>query len=602
MEKLPALPQSLAVSALRQAYDNGLSVRDVARDIAARVADCPSGIWITPSSAEQLDADAAAIEARRARGVHLPLFGVPFAVKDNIDVAGYPTTAACAEFAYVPSSSATVVKKLLLAGALFVGKTNLDQFATGLVGVRSPYGIPTNPFDARYIVGGSSSGSAAAVARGLVSFSLGTDTAGSGRIPAGFTGIVGIKPSRGLLSCAGVVPACRSLDCVSVFAANVADAALVAEVARGYDPADPYSRPEGDRSHWAFPALPQGFRFGIPMHPEFFGDREYARLFDASVARMEQLGGVPQAIDFAPLWEAASMLYGGPWVAERLATLEDFIRERPAALLDVTREIITSGARFSAAATFRAQHRLEALRQHTAALLRQLHVLLVPTAPTIYEIQAVLDNPFELNQRLGTYTNFVNLLDLAGVAVPAGCRSDGLPFGVTLLGRRDSDGQLAALGHALEQQMHGRRPAIDVRSTTTDVRAGPDTIRVCVVGAHLTGEPLNYQLTDLGARLVSACHTSPHYRLYALAGTTPPKPGLVRVSEGGRAIAVEVWEMARAAFGNFFRGVVPPLSIGHVELESGERTAGFLCEPYAVEGSRDISEYGGWRAFLQQTH
>ncbi|HUG78940.1 MAG TPA: allophanate hydrolase [Burkholderiales bacterium] len=500
----------------------------------------------------------------------LPLWGRVFAVKDNIDVAGLPTTAACPAFSYTPEKSATAVEKLLAAGAILVGKTNMDQFATGLTGTRSPYGACRNAFDPAYISGGSSSGSALAVALGMASFALGTDTAGSGRVPAAFNGVVGLKPTRGLVSSAGVVPACRSLDCVSVFAPSCAEALQVLEVIEGPDAADAYSR-GGEPAVFSAHA----FRFGVPAEPEFFGDSGYARLFAQAILRLRALGGTPVEVDFAPFLEAQALLYG-PWVAERFAALEQHLPH----MLPVTREIIESGARYSAAELFAAQHRLQALKKTVEGVFEGIELMAVPGAPSIYKISEIEAKPLELNSRLGRYTNFANLLDLAALTVPAGRREDGLPFGITLLGPAFSDRSLAALGARFAGE-----------SEIAAARAG---VKLAVLGAHLSGMPLNGELTARGARLVRTTRTAPRYRLYALEG----KPGLVRAADAGGAIEVEVWELAPRQFGDFVSRIAPPLGIGTLELEDGEQVKGFLCEAYAAEGRPDITGYGGWRGYL----
>jgi allophanate hydrolase len=499
-----------------------------------------------------------------------------------------PTTAACPAYSYVPQLSAPVVDRLLAAGAVLVGKTNLDQFATGLVGVRSPYGVPTNPFDERFIVGGSSSGSAAAVARGLVDFALGTDTAGSGRVPAAFTNIVGWKPSPGVLSTRGVVPACRSLDCVSVFARTVDEARLVASVAAAFDAEDPYSRPAADGLSFQSDA-PARFRAGVPRPAdrEFFGDRAAAQAYEQALERLRAQGAELIEVDLAPFLETAGLLYDGPWIAERLAGLQAFVERQPEALLPVTREILSEGTGYPGPKVFAGLHRLSALRQVVRPLWRQIETLVLPTTPTIYRIAEIQAEPRSLNARLGRYVNFVNLLDLAGIAVPSGFRPDGLPTGITFLGPWGSEGRLSALAERFLQPSASAAP----------IAATAEELPLAVVGAHLGGQPLNHQLTELGARLLRTCRTAPVYKLYALPGTTPPKPGLVRVGEGGAAIEVEVWALARTALGSFFRGVVPPLAIGTLSLEDGSQVAGFLCEAHATVGALDISSFGGWRAY-----
>lgn len=591
--------ESLDFAALRRAYRaGGLAPDRVAEEVLARIArhrDNP--IWISLVPERELLARAAAL-ARDARArERLPLYGLPFAVKDNIDVAGMPTTAACREFAYTPSRSATAVDRLLDAGAMLVGKTNLDQFATGLVGARSPYGAVRNAFDPAFIAGGSSSGSAVAVALGLASFALGTDTAGSGRVPAGFNNVVGLKPTRGLVSTAGVVPACRTLDCISVFALTCADARAVLEVLDAADPADEFAR-ESRAAAWG----PDGaFRFGVPREDalRFFGDRDYARLFDAAVGRLRGLGGTPVAIDLAPFLGAAELLYDGPWIAERYAALRGFLDRRPEAVLPVTREVIDTARRYTAADAFEAAYRLAALKRDTAGVWATVDVLLLPTAGTIYRIAEVEADPIGLNANLGRYTNFVNLLDLAAVAVPSGFRSDGLPFGVTLVARALRDRWLAWLGDRYHRATGAKLGATDVAlpAAAPSRPREPETVQVAVVGAHLSGQPLNGQLTERGAALVRTCRTAPLYRLYALPGANPPKPGLVRAAPGA-SIEVEVWQMPLAGYGSFVAGIPAPLGIGTLELEDGSRVQGFVCEAHATATALDISEYGGWRAWL----
>jgi allophanate hydrolase len=500
----------------------------------------------------------------------LPLWGRPFAVKDNIDVAGLPTTAACPAFSYVAETTAPSVQRLLDAGAVLIGKTNLDQFATGLVGTRSPYGACRNAFDPAYISGGSSSGSALAVALDMASFSLGTDTAGSGRIPAAFNNLVGLKPTRGLISTRGVVPACRSLDCVSIFAKTCRDAAAVLEVAQGFDPMHPYSRAGEPVS-----LCTASFRFGVPRQLEFHGDRAYESLFAQALERLVSVGGQPVQIDFAPFLEVQALLYGA-WVSER--TSEGFPLE---AMLPITRKIVEAGGRYSASEVFKAQHRLAELTRECSGILSMVDVLAVPSAPTIYRIAEVEANPVELNSRLGRYTNFVNLLDLTAISVPAGFRPDGLPFGITLIGPAFSDMALAALGARYASE--------------GDIAVPRTSIKIAVVGAHLTGMPLNHQLTSRGAKLARTARTAPLYRLYAIDRL---RPGLVRQPPGAR-IEVEVWELPNGAFGSFVDGIAPPLSIGTVELEDGESVKGFLCEYYASSNLEDISRYGSWRSYVQ---
>jgi len=526
----------------------------------------------------------------------LPLYGIPFAIKDNIDLAGIPTTAACAEFAYTPDHSAYVVERLIAAGAVPVGKTNLDQFATGLVGTRSPWGAVRNAFDSRYIAGGSSSGSALAVAKGLASFALGTDTAGSGRVPAAFNNLVGVKPTRGLLGTSGVVPACRSLDCVSVFALDSNDAAAVMAVAAACDPRDSYAREARPG-----PGARERFRFGTPRAEqlEFFGDAAAARLYQEVLKRLTELGGEPVTIDLQPFQETAQLLYQGPWIAERYAAVEAFIETHGEAMLPVTRQIIAAGRSIGAVETFKALHRLQALRRAADEILRMVDFVVTPTAGTIYTIDAVNSDPVTLNSRLGHYTNFMNLLDCAAVAVPAGFRTDGLPFGVTLFAPAFHDAALSAYAARLHHA-----GGLTLGATGRPVPAPHDAavhvelIRLVVCGAHMEGLALNHQLTERGARLVAATRTASRYRLYALAGGPPRRPGLVRVASGGEAIEVEVWELPLAGLGGFVAGIPAPLGIGTVELEDGAWHKGFICEPCALEEAVDITACGGWRAWL----
>jgi len=595
---------ALDLATLRERYQSGAlrpsqTVAGVLDRIERRGDD---KVWIHLLPRAELDARAAELERRGPAGQ--PLYGIPFAIKDNIDAAGHPTTAACREFAYVPRETAPVVAALMDAGAILVGKTNLDQFATGLVGVRSPYGIPANTFDPAYVPGGSSSGSAVAVAAGLVSFALGTDTAGSGRVPAAFNNIVGHKPTRGLLSTRGVVPACRSLDCVSIFALTAADAAAVLHNAAKFDAVDPFSR-RAPPGRARAPAGFAGLRCGVPRRDqlEFFGNQDAAALFDAAVTRIEALGGACVEIDFAPFLAAARLLYEGPWVAERYVAIRDFIEQRADALHPTTRAIISGAVKFSAIDAFDAYYRLKALRRETAPVWDTVDLLVTPTAGTIYRIDEIEADPIRLNSNLGYYTNFLNLLDLCAIAVPAGFQRDGLPFGITLVAPPFRDADLCVLGDAAHRaavstmgatrrELPAPRP-VDAVAPNDAARA----IRVAVCGAHMSGLPLNHQLTERGARLVRVCRTAPHYRLYAFTEFAPPRPGMVR-AEQGAAIAVEVWEMPAERFGDFVDGIPAPLGIGTVVLEDEREVRGFLCETYALRGARDITELGGWRAFV----
>jgi allophanate hydrolase len=578
--------ERMTIASLRRDYLTGsrLPSEVIATVFAAIRARGTRPVWIS------LAAESAAIARADSLDLALPLAGVPFAVKDNIDVEGMTTTAGCPSFSYVAQKSAPVVARLLDAGAVLIGKTNMDQFATGLVGTRSPYGACSNVFDSRYISGGSSSGSAVAVALGQCAFSLGTDTAGSGRIPAAFNNLIGLKPTRGLLSTAGIVPACRSLDCVAIFASTAADAELVWSIAQGLDEDDPFSRRCGDD---AAPWLGSAFRFGVPNEPdlEFFGDADARALYRAAVERLEALGGTRVPIDFGPFGKAAALLYAGPWVAERFAAVGEFIMRDPGGVDPTVGAIIKSGAAYTATDVFRAEYRLRELERRTADEWAAMDVLLLPTAGTIYTKAAVAADPVGLNSNLGYYTNFVNLMDLAAIALPAGFRGDGLPFGVSLISRAFGDRAIMALA---------ARFCGEARPTPAEPIG---CINVAVVGAHLSGQPLNHQLTTRGARLIKACRTAKEYRLFALPDTAPPKPGLVRDPnhQHACAIALEVWAVPEHQFGSFVAAVPPPLAIGNVKLDSGEWVKGFVCEPLGLNGATEITRFGGWIPYLSSS-
>jgi len=560
-------------------------------------------VWISLVPREQALARAKALAGEDRR--KLPLYGVPFAVKDNIDVAGMLTTAACPAYAYTAEESATVVTRLETAGAILIGKTNMDQFATGLVGTRTPYGICSSVFDKRFISGGSSSGSAVATASGLVSFALGTDTAGSGRVPAMFNNLVGLKPTRGVLSTHGVVPACRTLDCVSIFAETSHDASLVLQAAGGFDAKDPYSRAPGVGAGAAPWSGAAGFRFGVPPEAalEYFGDTVNPLLYKAAVEQLRALGGEAVEFDPGPFLEVAQLLYKGPWVAERYAAIAEFIGGHRGDMNPTVEKIISGAANYSAVDTFSAAYKLEALRRTTKAAWKNMDVMLLPTAPRTYTIEEIAEAPIERNSHLGQYTNFVNLLDLAAVAVPAGRRPDGLPFGVSLIAPAFTDDALLPLADRLHRRLATTLGGSERPLAGTPALAASTPPHGCllmaVVGAHLSGQPLNWQLTDLGGRLVRRCKTSAAYRFYALKNTTPPKPGLVRVPGfAGQGIDVEVWALPAETVGSFVDGVPQPLAIGTLELEDGSLVKGFLVEPAGVEGATEITQLGGWRAYL----
>lgn len=599
MNDLALAELCLDLTTLQAAYAAGrVTPVDVVREALRRSRlHADRHAWITLREEGALVAEAESLLARGPAG--LPLYGVPFAVKDNIDLAGVPTTAGCAAFAYTPAESATVVQRLVDAGAIAIGKTNLDQFATGLNGTRTADGVEPcrNSFDPAYISGGSSSGSAVATALGMVSFALGTDTAGSGRVPACFNNLVGLKPSRGLLSAQGVVPACRTLDCVSVFALTASDAAAVFEVAAAPDPGDPYSRalPPAPR------ALPAAPRIAVPRDEDltFCGDAAYAAAFAEAVETCRRLGAVIERVDISAFLAAARLLYEGPWVAERYAALKPLVVDNPGAIHPVVRAIVEPALQRTAVECFEAHYKLAAVRQQADALLARFDALLIPTAPTTYTVEAMLADPVRLNSNLGTYTNFVNLLDQSAIAVPTGFLPSGLPFGVTLCAPAFADRQLLTLAQRLGE--HLRLPLGAARwpyEAGTVPAEGVNEIALIACGAHMSGLPLNPQLLALGARLELRTTTAPKYRLHALTAFKPPRPGLVKQATGGHAIEVEVWRLPVTQLGAFFRLIPAPLALGRVELADGRTECGFLCEPHAVLDAPDISAYGGWRAWL----
>jgi allophanate hydrolase len=559
-------------------------MEDTLARLAAYDAHQPQ-LWISRADPGALRAGAEAIDARVAGGERLPLAGVPYAAKDNIDVLGLETTAACPAFAYQPVRSATVIARLEAAGAICVGKTNLDQFATGLVGTRSPYGIPRNAYNRDYVSGGSSSGSAVAVAAGLVAFALGTDTAGSGRVPAAFNHLVGFKPTKGRWSTRGLVPACRTLDCITVFADKVSDALLVDEMLSGFDAEDAFSRPLEN--------VPiAGRRVGVPRvdQLQFFGDTQAEYLYAYALTLLASDCEIVE-VDIAPLLEAAQLLYGGPWVAERTAAVAALLEANPLAIDPVVREVIAPGETMLATDLWNGIYRLAGLKRHADLLWQGIDVLAFPTTGTTYRVAELLEAPVALNSNLGRYSNFVNLLDMAAIAVPAGARHNRTGFGITLIGPAHSDRALAAMAeHYLAAAHLPPPPPLDLGDRM-------DTIKLAVVGAHLEGMPLHWQLTSRGASFVCASTTAPNYRLYAMADSVPPKPALVH-SEEGAAIALEVYELDMASFGSFVAEVPPPLAIGTVMLADGSSVKGFVAEPRALSGAEDITHLGGWRAYI----
>jgi allophanate hydrolase len=578
----------LDVRSLHAAYASGaLTPATLLRAIYARMdAEQAPAVWIARVELDRALARAEELGSFRADPA-LPLFGVPFAVKDNIDVAGMPTTAACPAFSYVPSASSPAVDALLRAGAICLGKLNLDQFATGLVGSRSPYGVCQNVFDARYLSGGSSSGSGVAVASHYVTFALGTDTAGSGRVPAALNNIVGMKPTVGLISNDGMVPACASLDCLTAFSTNVEDAALVRRV----------------MTHDTRPALPRPaqFKFATPSWLEFFGSNDSKVCWERAVARLRELGGTESELDFAPFRELGDMLYG-PFVVERLLGVGDFIERHQQAVLPITRNIILGGKKFSGSDAFQAFQRLNALKATCLAALAEVDFLLLPTVPTHFTIAQEGADP-ATNDKLGIYTRFANFLGCPVMSVPADFRADGLPFGISLLALPGEDWKLDALADAMHRLSdagmgklrHATPPFVD------QARPPPVACRLAVVGAHMRGLALNQQLLDVRARYVATVRTAPLYRFYLLPNTKPERPGMIQDKTGGVGIELELWDMSWAALGQFMAKVPAPLTIGTVQTEDGELVKGFLCESFAVEGAREISSFGGYRKYLAES-
>lgn len=595
-------PFDLGLEALRTAYRTGATTP---RALIARLVERASALnpeyrlFIHLLGADELEPYLAALDGKSPES--LPLYGVPFAIKDNIDLAGVPTTAACPAFAYTPGRSATLVERLIALGAVPIGKTNLDQFATGLNGTRSPYGACRNAVLPDYPSGGSSSGSSLAVALGVASFALGTDTAGSGRVPAALNNLVGTKPTRGLLSTAGVVPACRTLDCVTYFTASAREASALLALTTGSDPLDPYSRHNPAWNHGSAFGVPQRFRFGIPRPPDlaYFGCAEGPALFAAAVETVRAIGGEPVEIDFSPFLEAARLLYEGPWVAERYAVAGPLLERHPDAVLPVIRAVLAKAPAATAVEAFTAQYRLQALKARCDALMDGLDCVLTPTIGRPVTLAELDAEPVLRNSELGHYTNFMNLLDYAAVAVPSGFMRNGLPWGVTLFGRAFTDQYLLSLADAVQRRhalplAGGRAP--ETRAGAQ--RAQHDKACIVVCGAHLEGLPLNWQLTRRHARLVERTASSARYKLYALAGGPPLRPGMIRVAEGGAAIEVEVWELPSSELGSFLSAIPAPLGLGKVELADGRWESGFICEPCGLEGATDITAFGGWRAYL----
>lgn len=595
------LPIILDLSSLRTLYQSGVAPHEVFEAvISRRAASKDLAIFITPVSDNDLRLAVCELIRRAPKPNSLPLWGIPFAVKDNIDAVGLPTTAACPAFAYEPTVDSTVVARLRAAGAIIIGKTNLDQFATGLNGTRSPYGAPRSVFDTDYISGGSSSGSAVAVASGLATFALGTDTAGSGRIPAAFNNLVGIKPTPGLLPNTGVVPACRSLDCVTIFAATVGDGVSIRKIAEGFDAQDPYSREARPAS------LPiSNLRVGVleGAEREFFGDEQVERLYDQAVECAKVLGATIVPLDYAPFREVGALLYDGPWVAERLAAIEHFFAMNAADMDPTVRRIIEGAEGKTAVETFKGRYRLQELRRRTDAAWKKADILLLPTAPTTYTVADMVADPIVLNSRLGRYTNFVNLLDCAAITVPAGFDSDGhLPGSVTVIAPSFTDDALAHFADSLHRMANtgmGVDRAAALPEASRVARADDGFMEIVVVGAHLTGMPLNREIASSGGRLIRTSRTAGDYRLFVLPNTTPPKPGLIREPGfKGQGLEIEVWALPADAFARFVQKIPAPLGIGKITLEDNTSVSGFLCEAHATKNADEITSLGGWRAFI----
>jgi allophanate hydrolase len=591
---------SFTLSSLHEAYEQGRSPLEVIEEVYRRIeAINDPGIFIYQFDKSEVLAAASALGKFDPEK---PLWGIPFAIKDNIDAEGKPTTAACPDYAYTAKEDAFIVRQLRHAGALLIGKTNLDQFATGLVGVRSPYAPPKNAIDPEIVPGGSSAGSAVAVSHGIISFSLGTDTAGSGRVPAALNNIVGLKPSLGSFSATGCVPACRTLDTISVFALTVDDAYKVYQSACVYDVADAYSKKIKAQP---ISEIPPALKIGIPdaNSIKFFGDTYQQKSFESTLVRLKNLGVEIIEVDFQPFYDVADMLYEGAWVAERYSVIEDLLRDNPDAVFPVTRKIISAAENFSSADVFRGIYKLEDLKRKAEPVLEAVDMFCVPTIPTFYSVDDLSDDPVQPNSNFGTYTNFVNLMDMSALAVPIGSREDNRPGSVTLIGASGEDGLLASLARKLENVEGRTLGATDW--TVPALRPAPemaqaDEMYIAVCGAHMSGLPLNSQLTQRGARFVRKATTAPSYKFYALAGGPPERPGLVYCGpeKNGASIKLEIWSLPLENVGSFLKDIPAPLGIGSVFLSDGSSVKGFICEAEAINDAKDITSFGGWRKYL----
>lgn len=596
----------LGISALLCSYRSGaLHPRDVIHAAWQRAAEGDPAIWISRPDWHVVEAMIEELEKKDP--ATLPLYGIPFSIKDNIDWDELPTTAACPAFSYKPDKSAFVVEELIKAGAIPMGKTNLDQFATGLVGVRTPYGIAKNAFDEKYVPGGSSSGAAVSVALGMCSFALGTDTAGSGRVPASLNNLVGLKPTRGVLSNSGLVPACRTLDCISIFALTACDATTIFDVVEKFDPADAYAR----KAEFKPGKTLEQLVIGVPRATqlEFFGNQSAAKVFNASIEKFKSLGWQIKEVDLQPFLDAALLLYEGPWVAERFAGCEELIKEQPEAFYPVTLQIIGGGDKANAVAAFRAQYKLAELRRQSEAAWEEVDVIITPTAGTHYTVEEVLAEPIKLNSNLGRYTNYMNLLDMAAIAVPAGFLEDTcMPWGITLFAPAFSDRMLAGLAARFHQSLAIRLGKSAVTSDEAplpqDVKVATDMMQIAVCGAHMEGLPLNPQLLERGGLLLKKTRSAPVYRMFhlpPLIAGKPARPGMVRVGSDGVSLEMEVWAVPTETVGSFLQGIAAPLGLGKVKLEDGSEVCGFICEGHVAETAQDISSYGGWRNWLKES-
>lgn len=591
---------NLSLSVLKQSYISGeFTPRTLIKKLRAQALEQSDfNAWIYLLSEVELEPFFNQLDGKTPES--LPLYGVPFAIKDNIDLAGIPTSAACEAFTYTPENHAHVVEQLINAGAIPLGKTNLDQFATGLVGTRSPYGQGKNVFNQAYVSGGSSAGSAISTALGQVSFALGTDTAGSGRVPAAFNNLIGLKPTKGLLSTRGVVPACRTLDCVSIFSLCASDAATILDVAADYDERDAYARQNSfqNRSRYFSEASSNQFDFGVPSELNFNGDSECEALFESSVQALIDLGGNKHLIDFSPFKEAALLLYEGPWVAERWLAAQGVDLDD---MLPMIQNIIGNGNNASASDGFAAQYRLAELKRQCDKQVAEFDFILTPTTPCTFTRAQLDEEPIKLNSILGTYTNFMNLLDYSASAVPTGATSSGVHWGVTLFTKAFSDITLLNYSAMLQRYFNLTLGATGHSLPTVKAALSPtvpETIDVIVCGAHLEGQPLNWQLTERNAELLSLTTSSKHYKLFALSDGL--RPGMLRVDEGGDEIEIEIWRMPHENFGSFAAGIPAPLGIGKVETQTGEWLSGFICEAYGLKEAKDITEYRSWRNWISR--